>query len=65
MVTACRFAILICLEAHLDPVRLLGLDVGIVHLVRSPSYHFPVPSHVQARAVLRLVCVGFLVTTGQ
>ncbi len=37
LATARRFAILTCLEAHLDPVRLLGLDESAVHLVRSPG----------------------------
>ena len=37
LAAARRFAILTCLEGHLDPTRLLGLDEGAVHLVRSPG----------------------------
>lgn len=37
LAVACRFAILTCFEAHLDPTRLLGLEAEAVHLVRSPG----------------------------
>ena len=32
-----RFAILTCLDAYLNPARLLGLEADVVHLVRSPG----------------------------